>query len=257
MLDVNVQPRLVYSAQDEGREDAPLQIIDRLREYLFNGDLAPGTRLSEPSLATMLGVSRTPIRAALQRLQIEGWLDSTANGGYRVRQFSRDDVASALAVLASLEGLAVRLAAEQGVSASLMSQARELLIRMDMLLDEEAWSAASFDLFVARHGEFHRLLVKMASCPLIDNTLEHVTAHPLAIAAHVFFSSGRAYSAARMGLVFAQEHHRNLLDAIKRQQGSRAEALVREHAALLERHLLASDQRASVPFLARPRQVKV
>lgn len=256
-MDVNVQPRLVYSALEEGRDDAPLQIIDRLRECLFNGELAAGTRLSEPSLATMLGVSRTPIRAALQRLQIEGWLDSTANGGYRVRQFSREDVASALAVLAALEGLAVRLAAEQGVSASLMSQARELLIRMDMLLDESAWSAASFELFVARHAEFHRLLVKMAGCPLIDNTLEHVTAHPLSIAAHVFFSTGQAYSEVRTGLVFVQEHHRNVLEAIKRQQGTRAEALVREHAALLERHLRVADQRAKVPFLARVRQLKV
>ncbi|MGE5451890.1 MAG: GntR family transcriptional regulator [Acidobacteriota bacterium] len=251
MLDVTVQPRLVYSAHDEGRDEPPLQIIDRLRECLFNGELAAGARLSEPSLATMLGVSRTPIRAALQRLQIEGWLDSTANGGYRVRQFSRDEVASALAVHAALEGLAVRLAAEQGVAASLMSQARELLIRMDMLLDEATWSLDSFDLFLARHAEFHRLLVKMAACPMIDNTLAHVTAHPLSIAAHVFFSTGRANPDVRMGLVFAQEHHRNVLDAIKRQQGTRAEALVREHAAWLERHLHTSHHRASVPFLTR------
>lgn len=251
MLDVTVQPRLVYSAHDDGREDAPLQIIDRLRECLFNGELAAGARLSEPSLATMLGVSRTPIRAALQRLQIEGWLDSTANGGYRVRQFSRSDVASALAVHAALEGLAVRLAAEQGVASSLMSQARELLIRIDMLLGEEVWSPHCFDLFVARHSEFHRLLVKMAACPMIDNTLAHVMAHPLTIAANVFFSCGRNHPEVRMSLLFAQEYHRNVLDAIKRQQGARAEALVREHAALLERHLHGADQRDSVPFLTR------
>jgi GntR family transcriptional regulator of vanillate catabolism len=251
MLEATVQPRLVYSARDEGRDDGPLQIVDRLRDCLFRGELAAGARLSEPALATMLGVSRTPIRAALQRLQIEGWLDSTNNGGYRVRQFSRADVASALAVHAALEGLAVRLASEQGVASSLMSQARELLIRMDMLLGEDAWSTATFDLFVARHGEFHRLLVKMAACPMIDNTLEHVRAHPLSIAAHVFFSRGHGDNDVRTALMFAQEQHRNVLDAIKRQQGARAEALVREHAALLERYLHSADQRHHVPFLGR------
>ncbi len=251
MQEATVQPRLVYSARDEGREDGPLQIIDRLRACLFQGDLAAGARLSEPALATMLGVSRTPIRAALQRLQIEGWLESTTNGGYRVRQFSREDVASALAVHAALEGLAVRLAAEQGVAPSLMSQARELLIRMDMLLGDDVRVPETFELFVARHGEFHRLLVKMAACPMIDNTLEHVRAHPLSIAAHVFFSTGRGLADVRMALTLAQEHHRSVLDAIKRQQGSRAEALVREHAALLERHLDAVGQRHDVPFLTR------
>lgn len=251
MLDSSLQPRLVYSVPDAGRDDVPVQIIDRLRECLFNGELTPGSRLSEPALAARLGVSRTPIRAALQRLQTEGWLEFTANGGYRVRQFSRDDVASALAVHAALEGLAVRLAAEQGVSSVLMSQARELLIRMDLLLNEADWCVAHFDLFVARHAEFHRLLVKMAACPLIDNTLAHVMAHPLSIAANVFFTAGRHLPEVRQSLVFAQEHHRNVLDAIKRQQGTRAEALIREHAALLERQLHGADQRATVPFLSR------
>jgi GntR family transcriptional regulator of vanillate catabolism len=54
-----------------------------------------------------------------------------------------------------------------------------------------------------------------------------------------------------MALTLAQEHHRSVLDAIKRQQGTRAEALVREHAALLERHLDAVGQRHDVPFLTR------
>ncbi|MDE1999828.1 MAG: GntR family transcriptional regulator [Burkholderiales bacterium] len=251
MIDTSFQPRLVYSMPDVGRDDVPLQIVDRLRECLFNGELMPGSRLSEPALAARLGVSRTPIRAALQRLQTEGWLEFTATGGYRVRQFSRGDVASALAVHAALEGLAVRLAAEQGAPPSMMSQARELLIRMDLLLNEAEWCVSHFDLFVARHAELHRLLVKMAVCPMIDNTLAHVMAHPLSIAANVFFTSGRTLPDVRQSLVFAQEHHRSVLDAIKRQQGTRAEALIREHAAWLERHLHMADQPATVPFLTR------
>lgn len=251
MSDVNTPPRLVYSAGEATKEEAPLQIVDKLRECLFRGEFPAGTRLSEPALATHLGVSRTPVRSALQRLQIEGWLDCTSNGGYRVRQFSLDDVASALAVRAALEGLAVRLAAEQGVPANLMSQARELLVRMDLLLEEGDWDATQFDSFVSRHTEFHDLLVKMANSPMVDNTVAHVVAHPLSIAARVFFSTARTHPHLRVSLQFAQEQHRNVLDAIKKHQGARAEALIREHAALLERYLHVVGSRRSVPFLTQ------
>lgn len=251
MLDVNTSPRLVYSAGESTKDDPPLQIVDRLRECLFRGEFPAGSRLSEPALANHLGVSRTPIRSALQRLQIEGWLDCTSNGGYRVRQFSLTEVASALQVRAALEGLAVRLAAEQGVPATLMSQARELLVRMDLLLEDENWDEAQFDLFVARHAEFHDLLVKMANSPMVDNTVAHVVAHPLSIAARVFFNTAGALPQIRVSLQFAQEQHRNVLDAIKKHQGARAEALIREHATLLERYLHVLGSQRCVPFLSQ------
>lgn len=250
MLDVNTPPRLVYSAIETNRADAPLQIVDRLRDCLFRGEFPAGTRLSEPALASLFGVSRTPIRAALQRLQIEGWLDCTSNGGYRVSHFALPDVASALAVHAALQGLAVRLAAEQGVSPALMSQARELFVRMELLLEVQSWTHEHVDAYIARHNEFHQLLGRMAKCPLLDNTLKQIDAHPLSIAARVFFCASNVSAKSRGVFAFAHELHRGILEAVKLHQGSRAEALIREHAALLERHLVAISRDHSLAFLS-------
>ena len=251
MTEQAIQPRLVYSAGEEGREDAPVQIIDRLRECLFRGELVAGSKLSEPALAHRFGVSRTPVRAALQRLQIEGWLDSTSNGGYRVKQFSRADVASALEIHAALEGLAVRLAAERGVPSTVMSQAREVLIRIDVLLSDEDWSDRGFEQYLMLNHDFHGFLIKMADNPMLESTLAQVHVHPLSIAGQFLLNGKGATTATRTGVLMAQEQHRCVLDAIKRQQGSRAEALVREHAALLERCLTATKHVANAPFLGR------
>lgn len=254
MLDVNTSPRLVYSAGESTKDDPPLQIVDRLRECLFRGEFPAGSRLSEPALANHLGVSRTPIRAALQRLQIEGWLECTSNGGYRVSQFALSDVASAVAVHAALQGLAVRLAAEQGAPPALMSQAREIFVRMDLLLEVPQWTQEHVEAYITRHNEFHATLGRMARCTLLDNTIKQIDAHPLSIAARVFFCASNVNLKSRSVFAFANELHRGILDSIKLHQGSRAEALIREHAALLERHLLAVSREHVLPFLSGARQ---
>src|SRR3712207_9197105 len=62
-----------------------------LRELLFGGEYAPGQRLSELPLVERLGVSRTPLRLALARLEHEGVIEAPPAGGYAPRQFTRDD----------------------------------------------------------------------------------------------------------------------------------------------------------------------
>ena len=93
----------------------------RLREMILAGELAGGLRIAELALVERLGVSRTPIRAALQRLEQEGLLQRLAGGGYAVRTFSETDVSDAIALRGTLEGLAARLAAERGVPADVMA----------------------------------------------------------------------------------------------------------------------------------------
>src|SRR5437588_7318449 len=85
----------------------------RLREMLFKGEFQRGERLSELPLVARLGVSRTPIRLALQRLSHEGLLEASRSGGFVVRQFTVDAVWDALEVRGVLEGTAARLAAER------------------------------------------------------------------------------------------------------------------------------------------------
>src|SRR3954464_7655742 len=63
-----------------------------LRELLLKGEYKPGERLSELALVARLGVSRTPIRLALDRLAQEGLLEAAPSGGFMVNKFTLDDI---------------------------------------------------------------------------------------------------------------------------------------------------------------------
>ena len=74
------------------RGDASRRAYDRIRHDIVAGTLAPGTMLSENELATELGMSRTPVRTALSRLQSEGWVTIYPQRGALVRELTADEV---------------------------------------------------------------------------------------------------------------------------------------------------------------------
>ena len=93
----------------------PEQVYLRLRDLIVQGRLAPGSRVVETEVATRLGVSRTPVREALQRLQQEGFVVG-APGAQQARltvaPLTRIDVHELLNIVGELEGLGARWAAE-------------------------------------------------------------------------------------------------------------------------------------------------
>src|SRR5579862_5067774 len=87
-----------------------------LRDRIVKGEIKPGFHLQEVPLAEELGMSRTPIRAALGLLASEGLLDYVPKKGYVVRRLELASVMQVYAVRANLEGMAARLAAERGIN---------------------------------------------------------------------------------------------------------------------------------------------
>lgn len=84
---------------------------DRLRELIVHGQLAPGMRLVETELAERLGISRTPIRGAIQRLQQEGFLvarDEGVQARPKVAPLTREDAAELFGLVGALEALAAK-----------------------------------------------------------------------------------------------------------------------------------------------------
>jgi GntR family transcriptional regulator of vanillate catabolism len=176
-----------------------------------------------------LGMSRTPIRTALVRLQEEGLLEPLAGGGFVVRDFSEADIRDAIELRGTLEGLAARLAAERGVAAGLLGALRECLARLDEVLAPSTLSEAAFSSYVALNGRFHALLSQASGSALVQRQIERASALPFAspngfVLVH---TTGRF---ARDRLVIAHEQHRAVVEAIAAGEGSRAEALMREHA---------------------------
>ena len=88
-------------------------VFEHLRNSILNGDLKPGERLMEVQLAEQLGVSRTPVREAIRKLELEGLLIMVPRKGAYVADVSVKDILDVLEVRSVLEGLAAALAAER------------------------------------------------------------------------------------------------------------------------------------------------
>lgn len=90
-------------------ESLDVRICRELRGRVVAGDLPPGLSINEERLADELGVSRTPLRQALARLEQDGFLDLRPNRGFFVADLSGEEARELYPILAALEGLAVRL----------------------------------------------------------------------------------------------------------------------------------------------------
>ena len=88
------------------------EVVDRIRDMIIEGQLAPGTRVHEGQLGAALGISRTPLREALKYLASEGLVDLVAGRGAVVRKLKPRDIQDMLAVLSALEAMAGKLACQ-------------------------------------------------------------------------------------------------------------------------------------------------
>jgi GntR family transcriptional regulator of vanillate catabolism len=214
-----------------------------LRAMILAGDLPGGARIAELSLVDKLGVSRTPIRAALVLLEQEGLLVGLAGGGFAVKTFSERDVSEAIELRGCLEGLLARLAAERGAGAgagaSTLTQARETLLRLDALLQMPALDDDAFTAYVDLNARFHGLLMDLAGSTVIRKEAERVSALPFASPSGFVLAQATSPQARDMFIV-AQDQHWQVLQAIENREGARAESLMREHSRLAQRNLIAA-----------------
>ena len=104
-----------------------------LRWQILHGKFKANSRLPETALAKRIGISRTPLRQAMDRLVEEGLLVRLNSGGCRVASFSIEDISDAIEIRGVLEGTAARLAAERGCDSFLISQCQDLLNELDDL----------------------------------------------------------------------------------------------------------------------------
>lgn len=220
----------------------------RLREMLLAGELPGGARIAEVAISEMLGVSRTPVRSALMRLEQEGLLQALPNGGYAVRTFSERDVADAIELRGTLEGLAARLAAERGAAPVVLREARACLARIDALLREQSLDDAAFSRYVAFNEQFHLLLAEMSGSAVVAQQLQRVINLPFASPSGFVVVQANS-PAARDMLLIAQDQHAQVLDAIENREGSRAEALMREHSRIAQRNLREALTGTDMPSL--------
>ncbi|MGB3069086.1 MAG: GntR family transcriptional regulator [Ottowia sp.] len=205
-------------------------VAAELRRLVLAGELAPDERVVELDLAARLNVSRTPLRLAFTELEREGLFERLPKRGFRVRRVTLEEVAQAIDVRGTLEGLAARTAAESGISDALLRELRTCVTEGRALVDAAtAGHSLHSENWVAMNIRFHRALVLSANNPVLAATLAHVAKTPLAAPGAV--ALGGMQPALELAfLTRAQADHEDILNAIEAREGARAEALLREHA---------------------------
>jgi GntR family transcriptional regulator of vanillate catabolism len=172
---------------------------------------------------------------ALVRLEEEGLLEPIPSGGFSVKAFTEREVFEAIEIRGTLEGLAARLAAERGVSRSDLQEAADCLNAIDEVVCRDV---VEIDLsrYIELNAQFHKILIELAGSQALARQIERACVLPFASpSALVQFQSRSPES--RHILAVAQDQHRCVLTAIERREGSRAEAIMREHARIAHRNM--------------------
>lgn len=238
-------------ASDERSSTHAQRALIVLRKRILGGELSGGTRLFEVALAEELGISRTPVRAALSRLAEEALLDRTPGGGFVVRSFAVADVVDTIELRGVLEGTAARLAAERGVPEGMLAEGREILRQLDRVFRDQS---VDMEAYSSLNSRFHQHLARMSQSDVLCREIERITALPFA-SPSAFLDDESHQAALAKTLSAAQEQHRALIEAIGNREGFRAESLAREHARAARRNvefLLSHEAalREGVPSLA-------
>lgn len=199
-------------------------VFETLREAIINGNLKPGERLMEVQLAEEMGVSRTPVREAIRKLELENFVVMIPRKGAYVSGISLKDIADVYEVRAALEFLAAGLAAERITE--------EELEKLERLLIAVAEAAERNDLneWVQKDTEFHDIIYKASRndrlVQIVNNLMEQI---------HRFRSTSLAYPG-RMKI--AVEEHKKIVEAISERNIPLAQSLAQEHVENAENSML-------------------
>ena len=189
-----------------------------LRRLILRGEFAPGEQLTGERLSKMLGVSRTPVRHALVRLEADGLVETAPGQPARVRLITASEVEQAYDAAGGLEGILVYRLAEASAPAQLgeISDAVADMERAADCGDSDAWAEAD--------ERFHSLLSQYGSNRLIAQMLARVETIVGQLRYFVL------YTGATSMMTSAHEHHA-VLNAIEQHDPDRARQVHQAHWA--------------------------
>lgn len=194
------------------------RVFEQIRQAIVEGGIAAGSKISEPELAKVYGISRGPLREAIGRLEACGLVERKANVGARVVALSSDQLLEIFEIREALEGMAARLAARR-MAPEDVADLRELLDRHAGQIERDQDHA-----YFQREGDldFHyRIVLGSGNRRLVDllcNDLYHL----VRLYRYQFGMQSR-----RGPRAFVEHEH--IVDAIERGDGELAELLMRHH----------------------------
>ena len=152
-----------------------LEAVQRLRQLIVEGDIAPGAKLNERELCDRLALSRTPLREAIKTLAAEGLVDLWPNRGAVAAQMSEQDVADTFEVIAGLEGQSGELAAQR-IEPAELAEIRALNFEM-----RAAHARLDLPTYYRINAQIHNLVNAAARNPVLTRTYRTVNARVQAL----------------------------------------------------------------------------
>ena len=190
-------------------------VTERLRTAIVNGSLKPGSQLSEVELATSFGVSRGPVREALQRLVQEGLLLSEPHRGVFIPVLTDDDVSDIYVAREALESAAIRSIVTNGTFGVVSQELGQYVAQMESAAAEGDWEAVGdADL------EFHVALVDASGSPRLRRMFSTVISETRLCLGALTAAEARA------DLV---PEHRQICDLMQAGKTDQALAVLRKH----------------------------
>lgn len=144
-------------------------VYDQLKDDILSGKHRPGERLVETNLAKELDVSRTPVREALSRLEIEGLITMTPHRGIFVTELSKKKIQDYYQTRAVLEGLAAELAAINASEEDLV-EFTSLKNKMDKIFERDK-KLTNYEAIAKSNNEFHKLICKISKNEVVTRML--------------------------------------------------------------------------------------
>ena len=186
-----------------------------LKQWILEGELAPGSLIDLTGVARRLGISRIPIRTALERLDSEGLITLTPHRGAVVAPISAGQMQDLYFVRHQLEGVAVELAAK--------NMTPDVLAELDRVLDttERQVAAGDIDGFLASNRMFHSAIYRAAGNPVLQRVIDSLW--------DLSERYRRAYLAQPSRAVESTAEHRRLYQLLRAGRAGEARAFIQQH----------------------------
>lgn len=214
-----VQPiELTFSLKD--------RIYEALKETIAGINIYEGVgepRLDERQLSQDLGVSRTPVREAIARLEQEGLVRIVPRRGVFVARKTKQEILEMITVWAALESMAARLITEKATDEEIASL-RELFATV-----EDNTSRADIDEYSGLNIRFHQAIIALSKSQLLESMTETLFIHMRSIRARTIGENDRAHRSII--------DHMNIIKALEDRNADLAERLSREHTLGLAAHV--------------------
>ena len=214
------------------RENLGIQVFEQLKRMILRGEISSGTRIVESEIALSMGISRTPVREAVHKLEAEGLLTHLSKGGYAVRGLTISDIEDTFDIRSILESFAGYLAAKRHTDGE--------LVTLESKIDEFQRYLDRGDLkrLSAVNTDFHEALYELSRSHRLIKMI-HGLKDEIEFLRKIILNSEKM---ARL----SNRDHREIVEAIKQRDAKKVEQQLKEHILRGKEFVLNEIKKGSV-----------